>query len=158
MLKLTTKYFGEIEYAQADVFHFSKGLFAFEEEKEFLLLPFSGSEGSLLCLQSVATPHLAFVAMNPFSLHGAYQPLLQPEELECMGVKDSRELCYYVLCVVKNPVSSSTVNLKCPIAIHDETRQGMQVILEGTDYGMRHLLSEFGEGGGADADPAQEKR
>ena len=40
MLKLTTKYFGEIEYAQADVFHFSKGLFAFEEEKEFLLLPF----------------------------------------------------------------------------------------------------------------------
>lgn len=143
MLKLTTKYFGEIEYAQADVFHFSKGLFAFEEEKEFLLLPFSGSEGSLLCLQSVATPHLAFVAMNPFSLHRAYQPLLQPEELECMGVKDSRELCYYVLCVVKNPVSSSTVNLKCPVVLNEDTREGMQVILDGDGYGMKHLLAEF---------------
>ncbi len=143
MLKLTTKYFGEIEYAQADVFHFSKGLFAFEEEKEFLLLPFSGSDGSLLCLQSVATPRLAFVAMNPFSLHGAYQPVLQPEELECMGVKDSRELCYYVLCVVKNPVSSSTVNLKCPVVLNEDTREGMQVILDGDGYGMKHLLAEF---------------
>lgn len=143
MLKLTTKYFGEIEYAQADVFHFSKGLFAFEEEKEFLLLPFSGSEGSLLCLQSVATPGLAFVAMNPFSLHGAYQPVLQPEELEYLGVKDSRELCYYVLCVVKNPVSSSTVNLKCPVVLNEDTREGMQVILDGDGYGMKHLLAEF---------------
>ncbi len=140
---------------QEDVLRFPRGLFAFEEEKEFLLLPFSGSDGTLLCLQSLQTPELAFVCMNPFSLSGDYAPQLQPEELKALGVKDSRELCYYVLCVVKNPVSSSTVNLKCPVAIHDETRQGMQVILEEGEYGMRHLLSEFGEGGGADADPAQ---
>ena len=157
-MKLSTKYFGEIDFEREDVLSFPKGLFAFEEEKEFLLLPFSGSDGTLLCLQSVETPELAFVCINPFSFNGGYAPVLQPEELKVMGVEDSRELCYSVLCVVKNPVSSSTVNLTCPIAIHDETRQGMQVILEGTDYGMRHLLSEFGEGGGADADPAQEKR
>lgn len=142
-MKLSTKYFGEIDYSAEDVLHFSQGLFAFEEETEFLLLPFSGSDGTLLCLQSLATPQLAFVVMNPFSLDGSYEPVLQPEELEELGVGDSTELCYYVLCVVKNPVSTSTVNLKCPVVINDDTRKSLQVILDGDRYGMRHLLSEF---------------
>ena len=81
--------------------------------------------------------------MNPFSLDGSYTPVLQPEELQELGVSDSTELCYYVLCVVKNPVSSSTVNLQCPVVVNDRTRQCMQVILEGDQYGMRHPLSEF---------------
>ncbi len=157
-MKIATKYFGQIDFEQEDVYSFPKGLFAFEEERGFLLLPFSGSDGTLLCLQSVQTPELAFVCINPFSFNGGYAPVLQPEELKALGAEDSKELCYYVLCVVKNPVSSSTVNLKCPIALHDEKRLGMQVILEGDAYGMRHLLSEFGEGGGADADLAAAER
>lgn len=142
-MKLSSKYFGEIEYQEEDVLTFPKGLFAFEGETKFLLLPFSGSSGTLLCLQSIATPQLAFVVMNPFSLDGSYAPVLQPEELEYLGVKDSTELCYYVLCGVKNPVSSSTVNLQCPIAINDRICTCMQVILEDDRYSMRHLLSEF---------------
>lgn len=144
-MKLSTKYFGEIDYQAEDVLSFPKGLFAFEEETEFLLLPFSGSSGTLLCLQSRKTPQLAFVVMNPFALDGAYTPILQPEELKELDVRDSTELCYYVLCVVKNPVSSSTVNMQCPVAINDQTRRCMQVILEGDRYGMRHLLAEFQE-------------
>ena len=45
---------------------------------------------------------------------------------------------------VKNPVSDSTVNLKCPLVIHPETRQARQVIME--RYEMRHPLAEFGRG------------
>lgn len=148
-MKLSTKYFGEIDFEREDVLSFPKGLFAFEEEKEFLLLPFSGSDGTLLCLQSLTTPQLAFVVMNPFTMDPAYTPVLQPEELSDMGVEESTELCYYVLCVVKNPVSTSTVNMKCPVVINDQTRTGTQVILEGGEYGMRHLLSEFQAGEGS---------
>lgn len=142
-MKTETKYFGEIEYEKDDVLTFARGIFAFEEEHEFLLLPFADSEGTLLCLQSLATPGLAFVLMNPFALNPAYAPVLQPEELKSLGVADSRELCFYVMCVVKSPVAESTLNFKCPLAINDENRQAMQVILETNDYGMRHLLSEF---------------
>lgn len=148
-MKLSTKYFGETDYNEEDIIRFPRGMFAFENEKEFLLLPFSGSDGTLLCLQSRATPQLAFVVMNPFALHLAYTPVLQDDELEELGVKDSRELCYYVLCVVKNPVSTSTVNMKCPVVINDDTRKGAQVILETDEYGMRHLLSEFQAGEGS---------
>ena len=92
---LKTKYFGEIEVGDDEVLDFPAGLFAFEEEKKFVLLPFEGSESTLLCLQSVENEALAFVVMNPFSVTPAYAPMLQPNELERLGVSDSRELCYY---------------------------------------------------------------
>ena len=141
---LKTKYFGEIEVGDDEVLDFPAGLFAFEEEKKFVLLPFEGSESTLLCLQSVENEALAFVVMNPFSVTPAYAPMLQPNELERLGVSDSRELCYDVMGVVREPVSDSTLNLKCPVVINDETRRAEQVILEGGEYGMRHKLSEVG--------------
>lgn len=143
-MRLKTKYFGEIECREEDKLHFPAGLFGFEEEKEFFLLPFEGGEGTLLCFQSAATPGLAFVAMNPFSLKPDYAPVLTPDELKSMGVERSEDLCFYTLCVVRSPVSESTVNLRCPVAINDQTRQAVQVILEDDGYNMHHRLSEFG--------------
>ena len=131
---LQTKYFGAIECAEEERLHFSNGLFGFEEEKEFFLLPFEGSGGSLLCFQSAATPALAFVAVA---------------ELEAMGVERSEDLCFYALCVVRDPVGESTVNLRCPIAVNDQTREAVQVILESDAYHMHHPLSEFERGGEA---------
>lgn len=142
-MKLQTKYFGEIDYEAEDIINFPVGLFSFEEEHEFLLLPFDGGAGALLCFQSVRTPGLAFVAMDPFLLLPDYTPVLQPQELEELGADDSQELGFYVLCVVKRPVSDSTVNLKCPVAIHPETRVARQVILETDAYDMRHSLAQF---------------
>ena len=83
------------------------------------------------------------MAVNPFFLKGDYAPVLPPEELRRMGVEKSEELCFYTLCVVRDPVGESTVNLKCPVVINDHTRQAMQVILDSKDYRMHHRLSEF---------------
>ncbi len=142
-MELNTKYFGPVSYTDGDLLHFPQGLFGFEEEQAFLLIPFDGNDSALLCLQSTTTPALAFLVMNPFSLDANYAPILQPEELRSMGVSSSHDLCYYVLCVVRDPVSASTVNLKCPVVINEDTREAMQVILETPEFHMRHLLSEF---------------
>ena len=98
-MRLETKYFGQVECAEEEALHFPKGLFGFEEERTFYLLPFEGSGGSLLCFQSAATPHLAFVAMDPFSLRPDYHPALSGEELEELGAASIEELCFYTLCV-----------------------------------------------------------
>ena len=143
-MRLKTKYFGEIDCGEEERLSFPDGLFGFEDEKEFLLLPFEGSGGTLLCFQSTATPALAFVAVNPFSYKPDYAPELAALELERLGVSNSRELCYYALCVVREPVGESTVNLRCPVAVNDRTGQAMQSILEEGGYHMHHLLSEFG--------------
>ena len=148
-MQIDTKYFGPVEYEEGDLLRFPNGLFGFEAEHSFLLLPFAGSNGSLLSLQSVSTPALAFVVIDPFSLCPDYTQALSPEELRFLGVKESGELGYYVLCVVKEPVSESTVNLRCPVVIHPDDHTAIQVILEDTPYHMRHRLGDFSHGGGA---------
>ena len=142
---LQTKYFGQVECEEDHLLYFDRGLFGFEEEKVFCILPFEGSQGSLLCFQSVQTPQLAFVAMNPFSLKSDYAPVLTEEELRELEAERSEDLCFYTLCVVRSPVADSTVNLRCPVAVNDRTGRAMQVILDTEEYHMRHLLSEFGE-------------
>ncbi len=143
-MRLNTKYFGEIECRPEEKLFFPEGLFGFEEEKEFFLLPFEGGEGSLLCFQSAVTPGLAFVAVNPFHLKPDYAPVLTPGELKALGAECSEELSFYALCVVRSPVGDSKVNLRCPVAVNEDTRQAGQFILEEGGYRMNHFLSEFG--------------
>lgn len=146
-MELRTKYFGTISCCEEDMLHFPAGFIGFEDETEFFLLPFEGSNGTLLCFQSVKTPALAFVAMDPFVLDPDYTPELTDSELKQMGVQCSQELSFYTLCVVKDPVSSTTVNFRCPVTINNDTCTAMQVILERNEYHMHHLLSEFGPKG-----------
>ena len=143
-MKTKTRYFGEIDYTKEDVITLPKGLFGFEGEQSFLLIPFSDA-GTLFSFQSVKTPELAFTLMHPFSLHAGYAPVLQAEELAALQAEKSEELYYYVMCTVKEPVAECTVNMKCPLAINPDTRSGMQVILEDDAWEMRHKLSEFGK-------------
>lgn len=147
-MRLNTKYFGEISYEAEDVLEFPNGLFGFESEKQFLLLPFAGSDGNMLCLQSTRQSTPAFIAMNPFALKPDYAPVLSGEELRQLGAARSEDLCYYVMCVVREPVGESTVNLRCPVAVNPDLRRAMQVILDTEEYHMRHRLDEFSGGGG----------
>ena len=94
MLKIQSKYFGEIDYEPGDIITFPAGLFGFEEEHEFLLLPFEGSNGGMLCLQSITTPALSFVVLDPFVLCPSYAPSLQKAELNLFGVEDVQELAF----------------------------------------------------------------
>ena len=135
-MKLQTKYFGEIDYEPAESIRFPAGMFGFDDEHDFLLLPFEGSGHSMLCLQSIATPALAFILLDPFSLCPDYTPVLRKTELEL----------FYVLCAVKNPVAASTVNLKCPVVINPGTNEARQIIMETEAYDMRHPLADFGRG------------
>jgi flagellar assembly factor FliW len=60
MLTLQTAHFGLVEYAEGTEIEFPCGLPAFENERAFVLLRRPGYE-PLLFLQSVSTPHLAFL-------------------------------------------------------------------------------------------------
>lgn len=142
-MELQTRLFGTIDYQQEDVITFPNGIPSFETEHAFLLLPIEGSESSLFCLQSVTTPALSFIMMNPFSLDPGYTPRLQPAERESLGVEQDESLCFYVFCAMKRPISQSTVNMRCPVALNPDSQKACQVILESDAYHMHHSLSEF---------------
>ncbi len=143
-MKILTKHFGEIDIDRETTLKFKDGLFGFEDEKEFALLQFSEEDGFLLSLQSIKTPYLAFTVVNPFMLINDYKPVLSSDELKEMQVEKSEDLCFYNMCTINKPVSNSTINLRCPIVINDETRQAKQIILD--NYEMRFSLSNLEKG------------
>lgn len=142
-MTLETRLFGCIDYKEEDVITFPSGLPSFESERSFLLLPIAGSDGTLLCLQSVTTAALSFIVMNPFTLDPEYTPVLRSAERTALGVERDEDLCFYVLCAMKRPVSNSTVNMRCPIALNPDRNVACQIILEDDTYQMHHPLSEF---------------
>lgn len=142
-MNLITTDYGDIQYNNEDLILFTDGIFGFPDLTKYLLICLDDSDSSILILQSVQKPEISFAVLNPLLLYPDYSPSLTPEELFSLEVSDSGELSYYVICVVKKELSESTVNLKAPLAINPQTLKGMQVILEGSQYGFRQKIGDF---------------
>lgn len=136
--------YGAVEYSPEDLITFSDGIFGFPKLTDYLLLRMGeGDDDSILLMLSVEDPNVVFVLVNPFFLCPDYSPSLAPQELDCLDVKDSDELSYYAICVVRDEYLENTVNLKCPLAINPQTRCGIQLILENGSYEYCHRLGDF---------------
>lgn len=140
---INTRNYGELECSESDLLMFPDGIFGFTDLTQYLLLGYEDGDNSIFILQSVQQPEVSFVLLNPVYLCPDYTPVLTPEELSSLGVKDSEELSYYVICVVRKNYLDNTVNLKCPLVVNPVTRKGIQVIMDGTTYDFRHKLSSF---------------
>lgn len=136
--------YGAVEYSPEDLITFSDGIFGFPKLTDYLLLRMGeGDDDSILLMLSVEDPNVVFVLINPFFLCSDYSPSLAPQELDCLDVKDSGDLSYYLICVVRDEYLENTVNLKCPLAINPQTRCGIQLILENGSYEYCHRLGDF---------------
>ncbi len=142
-MTIQTDYYGEIEYEQEDLITVPDGFFGFPELTSFLPLCPSEEDSSMLLIQSVEKPEVAFVVIDPFLLCPDYAPALTPEELHWLDVADPKELSYFVICVLHDNYLDNTVNLKCPFVMNPENRKGMQIILDGSSYGFRHKLGSL---------------
>lgn len=144
MMKIETKYFGEMTYTTDELIRFPDGLFGFEGAHEFLLIRLEDDEASPYCLQSTESPDLAFIVLDPFQLMPDYAPDLSDEDCARLGDPSGQHIALYTICVLREPMQDSTVNLRCPIAMHMETHTAFQVILGNeSGYTFRHKLSEF---------------
>ena len=144
MMKIETKYCGEITYQTDELIRFPDGLFGFEEEHEFLLIRLEDDEASPFCLQSTKNPEVAFIMLDPFQLVPDYAPDLSDEDCARLGDPTGEHIALYTICVLRDPMTESTVNLRCPIAMHMDTRTAFQVMLNGDNgYTFRHKLSEL---------------
>ena len=67
-MTIHTEYYGEIEYENEDLVTFTDGLFGFPELKNYLPLYLNEEDDSVILMQSVEQPEIAFVTMNPMYL------------------------------------------------------------------------------------------
>jgi flagellar assembly factor FliW len=143
---MNTKYFGDITIQEEEVITFPTGIFGFEDKTKYVLLGFKddndeNSEDFLMCLQSTEDAGLALIVMNPYYIQSDYDPYQFSDkvfdEISLGQVTKHTVTC---VSVIRENFKTSTINLKCPIFINLENKLAKQIILEGSDYSMRHPI------------------
>lgn len=144
-MEIKTACFGTVTYNRQDLVHFSEGIIGFPRYRDYLPLPFEPDSDRMLCLQSIEEPEVSFILMNPFVLMKDYCPAVNQEVLKLLKCEDPNDLSYYVIAVIREPFTESTVNLKCPVAVNSKNRLAIQYVLENTEYTLRHPLKSFSD-------------
>ncbi|MGM9923424.1 MAG: flagellar assembly protein FliW [Bacillus sp. (in: firmicutes)] len=140
-MKIMTKYHGELQADEKELWHFPKGIPGFPDEKKFLLYPLADNE-IFSILQSAAHPDIAFVAASPFSFFRDYEFTLDESAIAILGVEDAHDVLPLVILTLGESLESSTTNLQAPIILNVKNRQGKQVILHDAPYHTKHTINE----------------
>ena len=140
MRKITTTRFGEIEEDESKIVHFAAGLPAFEDEHEFIIIPYD-EESPYVFLQSVTTPDLAFLMAIPFIFFPDYEFRLEDDVLESLALERQEDLLLYTLLTIPgSDIREMTANLLAPIVINSSTNEGRQIVLDKSSYRTKHKL------------------
>lgn len=142
-MTVNTRHFGPVEYSTQDIIHFTEGLYGFENETDYLPISLEEDNDSLLLFQCITNEEIAFIVMNPFYLMENYQPLILDSDRKLLGSPQDENISFYVICVLKERIEDSTVNLKCPIAVNAVTRVAKQVILNQPEYAFKHQIKRI---------------
>jgi flagellar assembly factor FliW len=140
MRKISTSRFGEIEIDEANIVHFKDGIPAFEDEHEFVILPYE-EESPYYFMQSLKSPELAFLLTVPFLFFQDYSFELDDRTVEELDITNNDKVYYYALITIPNgSIRYMTANLVAPIVLNTENMQAKQVILEKSEYTTKHRL------------------
>lgn len=140
MRKVTTSRFGEIEVDESKIVHFQNGIPAFENEHEFIVMPYD-EESPYYFMQSANSPDLAFLLTIPFLFFPDYSFEIDDETIKELDVKNYDKLLYYSMITIPNgSIRYMTANLLAPVVINSENMQAKQVVLEKSNYTTKHRL------------------
>ncbi len=140
MRKVNTSRFGELEIDEKRVVHFANGIPAFEEEHEFIILPYD-EESPYYFMQSLKTPELAFLLTVPFLFFPDYTFEVDDASIQELDIKEQDTVSYYALVTIPNfSIRYMTANLLAPIVLNTSNMQAKQLVLEKTNYTTKERL------------------
>ena len=140
MRKVNTSRFGEIEVDEKKIVHFEKGIPAFEDEHEFVILPYE-EESPYYFMQSLQSPDLAFLLTVPFLFFPEYSFEIDDETMAELEIKNQDDVFYYSMITIPNgSIRYMTANLLAPVVLNSENMRAKQVVLEKSNYTTKHRL------------------
>ena len=140
MRKIKTNRFGELEIDDSRVVHFKEGIPAFEDEHEFVILPYD-EDSPYYFMQSLKSPELAFILTEPFCFFPDYTIEIDDDTVKNLGIKNQEDVELYTLLTIPNgSVRYMTANLLAPIVINGENMQAKQIVMDKSNYKTKHRL------------------
>ena len=140
-MKIQTKFQGELEVAEHQIFMFEKPLLGFEEARRFAIFPAFEEEASpFLMMQSMEKVDLAFYLVSPWIVEADYEFNLTPEQVELLGVTKPEEVNVMALVTLNSEVEKMTANLLAPLVVNVANQRAMQIVLQQTPYTTKHRI------------------
>ncbi len=129
-----------IEMEDDKVIQFPFGLIGFANEKEFVLLERDQSP-RIAWLQSVNTPELALPVISGHELSEDYPDVPLASALYADRLAPMGEETALMLVLTCQHGMAPTINMMSPIVVDAKTRTGAQLILQGTRFASREVLT-----------------
>ena len=140
MRKVNTDRFGEIEIDEKKIIHFKDGIPAFEDEHEFVILPYD-EESPYYFMQSLNRSDLAFLLTIPEIFFPDYSVELDDATVEELQIKDTEKIIVYTIITIPNgSVRLMTTNLLAPIIFNIENMSAKQIVMDKSNYTTKHRL------------------
>ena len=139
-MKIATRPYGEIEIEDRQRITFPRGLFGFEELREFALL--DSTQQPFYWLQSLERVEVAFVLIDPLFFRPDYTPDVDPAEVEEVAAGDREDLLVFAIVTVPTTAAQMTANLQGPLLLNRRTRTGRQSISANPRWGVRHVVMD----------------
>ncbi len=143
-MKINTRKFGEIDIAENKILTMPDGLPGFPGFDRFVLLEDPNSV-PFCWFQSVETPNLALVVMNPFVFKPDYSIDLNQLVLsKGWGNVKMEDLLVYVVITISGsgPGKSITANLMGPLVINLEKKEVVQMVIPDAGYSHQFNVLE----------------
>ncbi len=125
---IKTRDFGEQTISEDKIINFPHGIFAFEDERRFIMFSPLGDDKYPAWLQSVDNENLCFIVYAPEQIDDKYSVTADPESLAAAQLGENDKPQYLVLAVVPEEYKDTTVNLKSPIIINTDKMLAVQAI------------------------------
>lgn len=129
IMKIITKFLGEIEIVEQDILTFEHGLLGLENEKKFVLLPID-ADLPLAILQSVDNAEIGFVVGYPFAFKKDYNFDIGEDDRVQLQIEKEEEVLTYSIVTMKDTFQDSTINLLAPLIINMDKKCGKQIVLQ----------------------------
>lgn len=134
-----SKIHGNIEYEEKDKVFFKKGILGFEELKEYILVDLKDYEPFKL-LHSLENSEVGLIVVSPFEFFKEYEFKLNDEQINRLNVKSEEDIVALTTVTLNSDPKKITTNLKAPLVINISNNLGEQIILDKSNYEIKHLL------------------
>ena len=138
-MKIESTRFGELEVAEEQLINFPHGIPGFPDEKTFVYI-LQDEDSPFSFLQSTTEVHLSFLLADPFAFIKDYEFVLEDDIAEELGLSQENPPQVFLIASVKEKLADMTVNLLAPVVVNGINRTGRQVILDKSEYSIRHKL------------------
>lgn len=137
-MKLSTKYFGEIDIDDSEIINFEGGMPGFEYLTKFVVIK---QEDIIIDWIQSVEDDITFPIINPFLANKEYEFKIPDNTIKKLEIEEHEDISIYTIVTIPENIEEMRTNLQAPIIINNKTKKGKQLILD-ERYPLRYMIFE----------------